>query len=173
MPRKAQKSRTEIQSTNPLLSLAAMFHGEFSIDWLVELAKEKPSQILAAMEKGTQKGWLTRKAPGVFTFTDRKKRQTMLDHLDQSKQEKYHRGIADLLINELTDDEQKALAVADHLFHTTNDIEKCNLLMQAGDLKLKSFRYEEAVQCYNKVLEDLSGITDEASHGLFHLQALE
>ena len=167
MPRKTKAPHIETPPKSPVLSLAAMFRGDFSIDWLVELANEKPSQILSAMEEGTQQGWLARKAPGVFAFTDRKKRQTMLDHLDQSKQEKYHRGIADLLINELTDDEQKALAVADHLFHTTNDIEKCNLLMQAGDLKLKSFRYEEAVQCYNKVLEDLSGITDEASHGLF------
>ncbi len=167
MPRKAQKSRTEIQPINSLLSLAAMFRGEFSIDWLVELADEKPSSILSAMEEGTQKGWLSQKAPGIFTFADKKKRRAMIHQLDQSIQEQYHRRIADLLIKELSNDEQKALVIADHLFHTTNDIGKCNLLMQAGDLKLKSFRYEEAVQCYNKVLEDLSGIKDETSHGLF------
>jgi len=53
MPRKAQNSLTEIQPTNSLLSLAAMFQGEFSIDWLVELTDEKPSNILSALEAGT------------------------------------------------------------------------------------------------------------------------
>jgi len=167
MSRKAKASPIENEYNNRLLSLAAMFQGDFSIDWLVELADEKPSVVLMAMEEGTQKGWLTRKRPGVFAFADRKKRQALVDQVDQKKQKEYHKRIADLLIRELADEKQKALTVADHLFHITNDIEKCNLLLQAGDLKLKSFRNEEAVQCYNKILEDLSGATDEGSHQLF------
>ncbi|MCK4826345.1 hypothetical protein KA005_61955, partial [bacterium] len=86
MSRKAKASLIENQHNNRLLSLAAMFQGDFSIDWLVELAGEKPSVILTAMEEGTQKGWLTRKRPGVFTFADRKKRQALVDQVDQKKQ---------------------------------------------------------------------------------------
>ncbi len=167
MPREAKKNPREIPHQNRLLSLAALFQGDFSIDWLVELADEKPSQILMAMEGGTQKGWLKKKGPGIFVFADTDKLEVLRDQLEQAHRDNYHRKISDLLIRELPDDDQKPLSVADHLLHITNDIKKCNLLMQAGDLKLKSFQNEAAVQCYNKILEDLSGVKDEASHGLF------
>jgi len=167
MPHKTQPPGIQTQHENSVISLAAMFEGEFSIDWLVDVTHAKPSQILSAMEVGTRKGWLTRKAPGIYTFTNTKKRQDMVELSDQPKRVEYHRKIADLLIIELADDEHKTLVVASHLLHTTNDIEKCDLLMQAGDLKLKSFHHEEAVQCYSKVLKDLSGMKDKASHGLF------
>ena len=162
-----QNSLDEAQPKNLLLSLAAMFQGKFSIDWLVELTDEKPSTILSALEEGTEKGWLTRENLGLYTFSNKKKRRSVIRQLDKSTQEQYHRKIADLLFEELSNDEQIALKIADHLLHTRNAIGQCSLLMQAGDLKLKSFQYEEALQCYNKVLEDLTGNKDEASHEIF------
>jgi hypothetical protein len=36
-----------------LLALAALFEGDFSIDWIAQITEEKISQILYVLEEGT------------------------------------------------------------------------------------------------------------------------
>ena len=48
-----------------LFSLASLFKGEFSMDWLHELTGDKPSKILQDLESGVKKGWLIRESTGL------------------------------------------------------------------------------------------------------------
>lgn len=51
-----------------VLILSALFEGNFSIDWVVDLTGEKVSQILAALEEGTKKRVYDPKANGNLFF---------------------------------------------------------------------------------------------------------
>ena len=55
-----------------LLSLAAMFEVEFSLDWLEELTGMKASLILSVLEEEVQKGALARKRPAIYLLDDRR-----------------------------------------------------------------------------------------------------
>ena len=46
----------------------------FSIDWLQEVSKEKPSLILRALHEGMEENWLEETDPGRFRFTSAPKR---------------------------------------------------------------------------------------------------
>ncbi|KPK29462.1 MAG: hypothetical protein AMK69_06470 [Nitrospira bacterium SG8_3] len=128
-----------------LLAIGALFNGVFSIDWLLDLlAEKKPSQILAQLEEGVKEGSLIKKGPGHYSFADEKKQEKWRPYLSEGEQRELHQSIADILMQELPDTEQKAHAVAHHLMHTSNDPGKCRYLIEAGDLHLKAFRTEDA-----------------------------
>ncbi|MBW2367190.1 MAG: sigma 54-interacting transcriptional regulator [Deltaproteobacteria bacterium] len=158
---------SEQNDAGRLLSLAALFKDEFSIDWLEELSEAKASQILRAMETGIERGWLKKTRPGEFCFADEEKRQALQGRLNQKEKASWHRRIVDILINHISDEDLPDEIIAHHLLHTVNDVEKSTLLMRAGDAHLKSFRTEQAVKCYNKVLEDLAGVAGEPADSLF------
>ena len=158
---------SESYDLDRLLSLAALFNGPFSLDLLVGLIQDKPTKILEALEEGRQKGLLIGTGPGVFSFADTDKKQASEDQLDQEEKEHLHRRIADFLIKDIPDEDLRAQIAAHHLLRITNDVEKCNLLARAGDLRLKSFHMEEALRCYNKVLEDLSKVVGEEADSLY------
>jgi transcriptional regulator with GAF, ATPase, and Fis domain len=157
-----------------LLAIGALFKGVFSIDWLLDLfAERKPSQILAQLEEGVEEGWLIKKGPGHYSFADEKKQEKWRPYLSKGEERELHRSIATILMQELPDTEQKADAVAHHLMHTSNDAEKCRYLVEAGDLHLKAFRTEDSLQCYSKVLEDLSHLHGEEIDRLFSETAIK
>ena len=138
------------------LIVASLFKGVFSIDWLMDLLNgKKPSQLLAQLEEAVREGWLIKKDPGNYSFKDLKKQEQYRAFLSQETERQLHRRIADILMSELPDDERKAYALAHHLIHITNDTERCRHLVKAGDLHLKSFQTEDALQCYSKVIDDL------------------
>ncbi|RLG33494.1 hypothetical protein DRN98_03830, partial [Methanosarcinales archaeon] len=155
-----------------LIALAALFEGNFSIDWLVELSQSRVSEILFALEEKTQRGLLTRKEPGVFCFRDLSEQQKYQGLLSAKEKKKLHRQIADLLLRELPDDDNKSLALAHHLLHITNDAEGCRWLIKAGNAYLKSYRIGKALQCYAKVVSDLSRLRGEETDWLFVEAAL-
>ncbi|MCK4786774.1 MAG: hypothetical protein KAV87_23650, partial [Desulfobacteraceae bacterium] len=100
------------------LTVAALFKGVFSIDWLMDLLNEKrPSQLLAQLEGGVREGWLIKKDPGYYSFKDLKKQEQCRAFLSQEAERQLHRRIADILMSELPDDERKAHALAHHLIH--------------------------------------------------------
>src|SRR5512136_2596156 len=136
---------SESYDLDRFLSLAALLNGQFSLDLLVGLTEDKPTKILEALEEGTQKGWLIRTGPGVFSFADTGKKHASEDQLDQEEKEHLHRRIADFLIKDISDEDLRANIAAHHLLHITNDVEKCALLVRAGDLHLKSFHIEQAL----------------------------
>lgn len=152
---------------NYMLCLAAMFEVEFSIDWLEELTGMKASWVLSTLEEAVQDRVLVRKRPAIYAFSDPKKRQELLDGLNEKERDRYRRSIADILIRELPEDDSKALQIAHHFLHTSNDWKGCQWLVRAGEIYIESFRMEDAVRCFEKVLSDLSGTRGENEDWLF------
>ena len=66
MKKDAEPNHSFIEEKELLLSLASMFEGEFSLDWLVELTGMKASIILAILEEATKDGLFTRNRPGII-----------------------------------------------------------------------------------------------------------
>jgi transcriptional regulator with GAF, ATPase, and Fis domain len=157
-----------------ILAIASLFGGDFCIDWLIDLLPEmRPSQILVQLEEGITNGWLLKKDPGYYNFTTEKKRKACRSLLTIQEERQYHGYIADILMRQLPDNEQKAKAVAHHLIHITNDLGRCQYLVKAGDLYMDAFRPEEALQCYSKVLDDLSCMAGEEEDRLFSETAIK
>ena len=163
-----------IDDNRILLSISALFKGIFSIDWLVDLLVErKPSQILSELEAATKEGLLVKKEPGHYCFANEKKRIKWINHLSDDEKRRRHIQIADILMRDLPDNGQKAHALAPHLIHISNDLERCRYLIKAGDLHMKAFCTEDALQCYSKVLEDLLNLNDEEGDRLFYETAVK
>jgi formate hydrogenlyase transcriptional activator len=156
------------------LGIAALFRGDVSIDWLVDLLiGKKASHILGTFERGVQDGYLIRKSPGYYCFGSQKAREDFRGYLSPDEEKQFHARISDILMRELPDDAEKAHEMAHHLIHVTNDLERCRYLAKAGDLHLDAFRTEDALQCYLKVLEDLSALSSEDEDLLFSETAIK
>ena len=148
---------SSLRKKNSLLPLIALFDGEFSLDWLVELTGMKASLILSVLEGEVEKQVLVKKEPAVYIFKNIKKRDEWRRELSDKESELYHRSIATLLVRELPDDDSKALSVAHHLLQISNDWKGSQWLVRAGDICMRSFSAENAIACFEKVLNDLSG----------------
>ena len=151
-----------------LLATAALFQETFSIDWLMDLfADKKPSEILSLLANGVGEGVLRQEGPGQYRFSHPRKKDDWKQRLSEQEETIAHGFIADTLMRQLPDDDQKAYALAHHLIHIVNDTERCQYLTAAGDLHLNAFRAEDALQCYTKVLDDLSTRHGEDEDRLF------
>lgn len=156
-----------------LLHLASLFEGDFSIDWLVQLTSQKVSQVLLTLEEGVRQGWLIKKGAGLFRFADQGTQDRLREELDPTEKGRLHRAIVKLLLVELPDADDKAFALAHHLMQITNDLDGCHWLVRAGDAHLRAYRREEALHCYGKVIEDLSGVEGEEADFRFITAAIE
>jgi formate hydrogenlyase transcriptional activator len=156
-----------------LLCLAALFESDFSLDWLEELTGMKASRILSVLEEEVQHGLLIRKKPAVYFFKNNAQREGWLRRLDHAERERYHRRMADLLIRELPDDNCKALEIAQHLLHGSNDWKECQWLVRAGEIYAGLFNAPKAIACFEKVLNELSGQRGDNEDWLFIKAAIE
>lgn len=157
-----------------LLGLAALFEGDFSIDSIVQITKEKISQILYVLEEGIKQGWLTKKGPGGFLFIDLEKQQALKDGLPSNEKEGVYRQIGDLIMREFPDNEEKAILISKYLCHLAcNDLNGIHWLIRAGDIYRKGYHSTDALKCYTKVLSDLSNISGEEADSLFTETAIK
>ena len=99
-------------------------------------------------------------------FGDSNNRKACLDRLLLEEREHLHQLIANLLLRELPDVDTKAHDLAHHLLHIANNIEGCRWLINAG-IYLQSFRHEDALQCYNKAILDLSTLSGEEADNVY------
>jgi len=150
----SHSSSSHIQDS--ILSLAAMFEGDFSLDWLEELAEMKASVVLSALEWGVQEGLLSRQRPAVYAFIHEETRSQYADQLTNEEKEQCHRKIAAILVRELPDDDSLALEVAQHFLCIPGDWRTCEWLVKAGEIYAKSFQAEKALGCFSRVLNELS-----------------
>ncbi len=158
----------------PLLSICAFFPGIFSIDWVVEMTGQKASQVLSDLEDGEKKGWLNKKGPGLYSFRNATQRKTWSEKVPPAEEGQIHRHIVALLIREFPEGDEKAKILADHLQRIAqNTIEECRWLMKAGEVYRRGFQSGEALRCYRKVLEDLSGCESEEAERLFMEAAIQ
>jgi len=155
------------------MALIALFESSFSIDWVVELTGKRASQILSVLEEGVRQGLLTRTEHGNYCFVNQKKQKELSGHLTAEEIEKWHARIAEFLLRELPGNDLKPQILTPYLLHISNHEEGCRWLIQAGELNLKTFRPGEALQCYTKILHDLSGLESEEADSLFTQAAIQ
>ena len=146
------------QQANRIMALAALFKGEFSIDWLLELARAKASDTLEALDLGIDQGWLRRPKAGVFEFAREADRQKFLAFLAPETAGAAYRQAAAILRREAPESPEKSTAMAELLLHLDNDLEGCRQLMEAGEVLRKSFKPAAALKCYAKAVADLDGL---------------
>ncbi|MBI4766790.1 MAG: sigma 54-interacting transcriptional regulator [Deltaproteobacteria bacterium] len=160
-------------SSSRLLALASLFKEEFSIDWMAELTDQRPSQILDVMEQGLKHGFLARKKLGIFYFTDRDKKNALSNYLSSHEKEYWHRRLAIFLFNTVQDDQNTAREIVAHLPYLSEGLEKAQIFLKLGDLKLKEYNTDEALQNYKKVLDNLFSIHTDEVDELFIETALK
>jgi len=156
-----QHYRETINSLNTskanFFSLIAFFNCPFSIDWLVSILGQKASVILLRLEEGIEWGWLGKSSDGDFYFKDTKVSDELLKRLPPHEKESLQKKIIAFLQEEFFGNADELLPLCHQLLTIRCDGQLCRILMEAGDMYLKSFRTEEALQCYSKILDDLSG----------------
>jgi formate hydrogenlyase transcriptional activator len=150
-----------------VLALAALFEGDFSLDWIVDITDEKASQVLTVLEENAKKHLLIRKGIGRYRFAESDKANYWQDRLSPDEKEKIRHEIVRLISREVTDETEKLHLIAEHLLHTTNDLEDCRWLVKAGDSYLKIFQTENALNCYSRALKDLSLLGAEQADSMF------
>ena len=156
-----------------ILSTAAMFEGSFNVDWLAELTGFKATRLLVALEDHVRGGRLIAEGPGVYQFKDPTLRKTVLGSLEEKERQTLHRKIADLLMDELPEDDGKAHLLSHHLLQIQNNLERCQCLVKAGDIHLSRYQNETAFQCYVKAIEDLRSLKGKEVDRLFSETAIK
>ena len=164
--------RQRVNSSGPdnlslrILSVSALFEGHFSIDWIIELTREKPSRVLRVLEEAVQRGHLSKKGHDEYRLADIQKKKQWTAYSEEEKRDWYDKIVA-LLIMEVPEHDRKIRVVADHMLHRVNDIDGCRWLMKSGDEQAARFRPDRAVQYYGKVIDDLGGDTSSEGHVIY------
>jgi transcriptional regulator with GAF, ATPase, and Fis domain len=140
---------------NDLLLLAALFEGDFSVDWLQALSGAKASEIFMAIETGISDGLLARKPDGMTCFIDKDRQHVLRSILPEGRKNKLHLVIVRLILQDAQINENLLQTAASHLLKIENDPEGCRWLVKAGDFYSRAYQYKDALACYKKVLVDL------------------
>jgi len=156
-----------------VLAMSSLFEKEFSIDWLVSLNRKKASWIVSALEAGVNKGWLRSDGGGRYSFVDTKKRKTWRDTLIPEEKKRLHRQIVQILSKDLPEDEDKPIRLSHHLLQIQNEAAGCRWLLRAGDIHLNTYRPENALKCYTKILEDLAQARGKEVDAIFSQVAIK
>ena len=152
-----------ISDDQRILALAALFKGDFSIDWLQEISQEKPSRILQALDLGLKAKWLTYAGPGLFHFTDLQKQQDLLATLPPEEREALFQHTVRILNREVPDDDQRDRLAGQLFLNRTNDLGDCRRLIEEGNHFRRQFRHQEALRYYEKAINDLKDLKGEAA----------
>jgi len=155
-----------------ILGLAALFQGPFNIDWVVALSDARVSSILAALEEGIARGWLEHQQSQFYRFADEKNRRSLRGRFPAPEQEGLNRRIAELLVTELPDGQDKARTLSQYLLQVNNDLDGCRWLVRAGDHHRRAFETEKALGAYSKAVDDLSDLTGDEADRLFTAAAV-
>ncbi|MCP4756134.1 MAG: GAF domain-containing protein [Proteobacteria bacterium] len=149
-----------------ILTLAALFDCEFSINWLQELSREKPQLILEALDLGLKKKWTRSKRPGFYFFNDSEEQTRLKESLPPKERETLHRRITDILLQETLEDPEKKGILARSLLNIENDVDGCRRLLAEGKSIARQNREPEAVGYYAKAIEDLGRLNGEEAERL-------
>ncbi len=169
----AKLRNPDVYDHQGILAVAALFEESFSIDWIVDLTKRRASEIISAVEEGIKRGWMEKTDPCIFCFVDMNMRQGLQNQLTSEEKNLLKREIVDLLSTELPDDRTTARTLAPYLIETSNDLKKCRWLERAGDLYLEDYNHRKALECYTKVLNDISDQYGEETDRFFIQAALK
>ena len=143
------------------------------LDWLLELSGCKANRIITELHVMVDKNILASLQPGIYFFKDKACQVELRNSLQSEEKETFHQRIADILIRELPENDDKLKAISQHLLQIKNDLAYCRVLSKAGDAFRHSFQNEQALQCYSKVIKDLENSQDPESDRLFSETAIQ
>jgi len=161
------------ENSDQIIALTALFEGDFSIDWLVELTGNKASKVIAVLEEAVKAKKMVPRGAGIYYCSGKLETGQPQQVFTDVERLRMHDQIAAVLIRDLPEKDDKALVVSRHLLHTTNDLARCRYLALAGDKQLSSFNIQEAFTCYTKVLEDLANLSGDDPNSLFTATAIK
>ncbi|MBI9092763.1 MAG: sigma 54-interacting transcriptional regulator [Desulfobacterium sp.] len=163
----------EQDSRVDILSYAAIFEEEFSIDWVLEITGKKALVVLSALEYGCEKQWLEPKGTGIFRFKDLDKLSQIRASLGPDQTRRLHTRALDILSLDLADAPEKSSRIAKHLLNIQNDVPGCRLLLEEGTDHRKACRHDDARLYYDKALADLERHTGGQADTLFLATTLQ
>ena len=153
---------------NPrIMTLAALFQEDFSIDWLQDLEPMKASDMLLTLEDGVRRGVIVEKQTGIYTFSRPEEKKRLLDDIPPEDMARLRGRIAEIVLTELPNDAGRIKAAAGQLLHTVNGEEGCLRLLQAGEIHRREYKPASALACYEKIFHDLDGTNGVESNRLF------
>lgn len=148
-------------------TIAALYENEFSIDSLMELTGFLASETLSGLDEGIRSSWITSKGPGVYLFADESKKKELLSALSDKEIKRYHKQIAEKILQLAKGDISKERAATYHLLRSTNDLKGCQVLSAAGDAYGRTYQDRLALECYGKVIQDLPNTEGKDADHLF------
>ena len=146
-----------------IIQLAASFRGEFSLDWLMELSGQKARYVLTKLQDGVNKGDLIETGLGFFCFANEARCQALFEGLPQKLRDQYREQVIRIILGDELDDQTKSRIISNQLLQSENDLEGCRWLIKAGDYHVKAARYQEAIDCYIRAINDLKRIPGKSS----------
>ena len=168
-----KSQRHNPDNKQPLLNLVCLFDEDFSIDWLIGVSGAKPSEILLALEEMVKKGWAVQTGIGRFAFQDKVKKAQLLRIMDPVEKQALFQKMAAFFLKNSHDPDIGPAILARFLLNIENNVEGCGGLLHAGDAFVKSFQPEKALECYNKLREDLSRLQGEKADSLYMDMAIK
>jgi formate hydrogenlyase transcriptional activator len=165
--------QTNTDALHSVMASAALFEGEFTLDWLVELTGLKAHQCLVEIQEEHNRKAFQSPSPGIYIFKPSKNRAKWIETLKPAETENLRRRLVDILVRELPEDESKWKRISRHLLLLSNDLEGCRILSMAGDAYRKAFQTEQAFLCYTKALEDLVNLKGDEADRLFMETAIK
>lgn len=150
-----------------IMAMAALFESRFSIDWIQDLSKAKASLILQTLEDQTHEKILQKHEPGIFSFRELSTREKLKKSIPSKDRQNFHRSIARLMILEASDNEQAVFAAAAQLMHVNNDLEGCQILLEAGNRFRQKGESAQALKYYDKAIADLDDKTTRPEEILY------
>lgn len=156
-----------------ILVTAAVFNGEFSIDWLQEITREKASTILQALNHAEKYHWIKHSAHGLYTFINKKQHQKLYDTLTPSNKQQLHEQAVQILLQELPEVSDENRELANHLLKIDNSLEGCRRLIDWGNYYRKKYQMKEAFRFYEKAMKDIIPIREGTADRLFIETAIQ
>ncbi|MCP4756136.1 MAG: GAF domain-containing protein [Proteobacteria bacterium] len=149
-----------------ILTLAALFDSEFSINWLQELSRDKSQLIMEELDRGLKKKWLGSERPGFYFFSDPQAQIGLKGSLPPKEREGLHRRITEILLKEALEDPEKIGILAQSLLNIENDVNGCRRLLEEGKAQQRRDRQHEALSYYTKAIEDLGRLRGQEADWL-------
>ena len=150
-----------------LQAIMCLFDDDFSIDWILALTDQKPSQVLLIIESAIQEGWLEQSGVGRFFVSDPKKKEQMQSTMAASEKEYFFEKIAHLFLEDISENNLDVTTPAKFLLKIKNREAGCQGLLMAGDAYVKQYQPDRALACYAKLKQDLSALTGDNVDDLF------
>ena len=146
------------ENARSILNLCAVIGRDFSLDLLERAAAQDP---LAALSLLLQRRFLLERPDDRLDFGHQLVRQTVYDHLNMLQKRRYHLSVAEAIVD-LGQAEQNPGETAFHysLSGTSYRLLAAKYNVRAGEKRLHSYGFRQAVDAFDRALDTLALLPD-------------